>query len=124
MQKWIGIGNLTREPELVQGTQNPLCRLNIAVNDNYIDKDGNRAVEFINVIAWNKLAENCVKYLHKGNKISVVGKIKTRKWQTDDGATKYAVEVMAQEIEFLRIQKHEGDMEEKQVVVDDDNLPF
>ena len=126
MQKWIGIGNLTREPELVQGTQKPLCRLNMAVNDNYVDKDGNRAVEFLNVIVWGKTAENCVKFLNKGSKISVVGKVQTRKWEDENGNTKFAVEVVAQEIEYLSLKKKEGNRKEEmqQVDIDDGDLPF
>lgn len=126
MQKWIGIGNLTREPELVQGTQKPLCRLNMAVNDNYVDKDGNRAVEFLNVIVWGKTAENCVKFLNKGSKISVVGKVQTRKWEDEKGNTKFAVEVVAQEIEYLSLKKKEENRKEdvQQVDIDDGDLPF
>ena len=124
MQKWIGIGNLTREPELVQGTQKPLCRLNMAVNDNYVDKDGNRAVEFLNVIVWGKTAENCVKFLNKGSKISVVGKVQTRKWEDEKGNTKFAVEVVAQEIEYLSLKKKEEKREEFEPIDDPDSLPL
>ena len=126
MNKAILIGNITREPEKVSGTEKTLCRLNIAINDNYINKDGSRDVEFLNIIVWGKQAENCLKFLDKGSKVCVTGKIKTRKWETDKGETKYAVEVVAQEIEFLSTKKKDN-KEEKEAdlkYIDDDNLPF
>ena len=125
MQKWIGIGNLTREPELVQGTNKPLCRLNMAVNDNYVDRDGNRDVEFLNIIVWGKMAENCVKFLNKGSKIGVVGKVKTRKWDDENRNTKYAIEIIAQEVEFIKLNKKDGDRKgELQQVDINEDLPF
>lgn len=128
MQKWIGIGNLTRKPEKVEGTEKTLCRLNMAINDTYTDREGKRAVDFFNVIVWGKQADNCLKYLDKGSKISVIGKIKTRKWETEAGETRYAVEVIAQEIEYLTTKSKEN-KEEKEVDLQpvddpDEQLPF
>jgi hypothetical protein len=84
-----------------------------------------KAVEFLNVIVWGKTAENCVKYLNKGSKISVVGKVQTRKWEDEKGNTKFAVEVVAQEIEYLSVKKKEEKREEFEPIDDPDGqLPF
>ena len=98
------IGTLTREPEQVQGTQKTLCKLNIAVNENYTTADGTRPVQFFNVSCWGVLADNCLKYLTKGSKIGVVGKMQTRSWE-DNGVKKYATEIVASEISFISTKK-------------------
>lgn len=98
------VGTLTREPEEVLGTPQKLCKLNIAVNENYTKEDGSRPVQFFNVSCWGIRAENCLKYLTKGSKIGVLGKMQTRTWE-DNGIKKYATEIVATEIEFIYTKK-------------------
>lgn len=93
------IGNLTKKPEMFEG-QN-FARLVVAVNDNYIKKDGTKEVNYFNVIVWNKLAENCIKYLDKGSKVAVLGKTRNRNYEAKDGTTKFVSEIVASEVEFL-----------------------
>ena len=69
MNKVILIGNLTRDPELTDTANGTaVCRFAIAVSRDYAGADGNRETDFFNITVWNKQAENCGKYLKKGNK--------------------------------------------------------
>jgi single-strand DNA-binding protein len=116
------LGNLTKEPERIEGVQNKtLARLNIAVRENYTDKDGNRPVQFFNVSVWGALAENCLKYLHKGSKVAIIGKIQNRKWEAD-GVVRYNTEIVANEIEFISTPKK--DEQQPLQPIKDENLPF
>jgi single-strand DNA-binding protein len=63
--------------------------------------------EWHNVVVRNKAAEICEKYLNKGDKIYVEGKIKTRKWQSEDGVQRYSTEIHVNEFNFLS-NKTEG----------------
>lgn len=119
------IGNLTKDPQKIDGVEKTLCKLNIAVNENYTNADGERPVQFFIVSVWGKYAENCLKYLKKGSKISVVGKMQNRSWEVD-GVKKYAVEILASEIEFLSTPQNKNtEVQDKKLEpVQDDDLPF
>lgn len=118
------LGSLTKEPEKVEGNlSKTLARLNIAVRENYTDKDGNRPVQFFNVSVWGALAENCLKYLHKGSKIAIVGKIQNRMWEAD-GIKKYNTEIVASEIEFISTPQKKEDEPKDLKPIPDKDLPF
>lgn len=139
MNKVILVGNLTKDPELVTTNNGiSLCRFTLAVQRRYTSGDGEREADFINIVVWRGQADNCYKYLKKGNKAGVVGSIQTRAYDGTDGTRKYATEVVAEEVEFLT-SKGSAPVEEEQsgskstgksdVVnkfepIDDDNLPF
>jgi len=79
-------------------------RFSIATNENYTNKTTGEKVsntEWHNVVVKNKAAEICEKYLKKGDKIYVEGKIKTRKWQSEDGIQRYSTEIHVTEFNFL-----------------------
>lgn len=123
------VGNLTKDPDKVDLEGKTLCKLNVAVNENYTDKDGNRPVQYFDIVVWGQLADNCIKYLTKGSKIAVVGKSQTRVWETKEGEKRYAREVVASEIEFLSTKRSEEKAAaelppEVQREVPDDGLPF
>lgn len=102
MNKCILVGNLTRDPELTQTTSGvSLCRFSIAVNRNYSNANGEREADFINIVTWRALAENCGKYLAKGRKVAVCGSIQTRTYDDKDGNKRYATDVVADDVEFL-----------------------
>ena len=85
-------------------------RFPIATNENYTNKVTGEKVsntEWHNVVVRNKAAEICEKYLNKGDKIYVEGKIKTRKWQSEDGVQRYSTEIHVNEFNFLS-NKNEG----------------
>lgn len=115
MQKFIGTGNLTRDVEKVSEN---LAKFTIAIPEDY-EKDGERPVQFFTIICWNKLAENCLKYLTKGSKVAVYGKLQNRTYE-QDGTKKYITEIVAKEVEFLSIKKDEP----KLTPIEDDTIPF
>ena len=79
-------------------------RFPIATNENYTNKQTGEKVmntEWHNIVVRNKAAEICNKYLKKGDKVYVEGKLKTRKWQGEDGIQRYSTEVHVNEFNFL-----------------------
>ena len=114
MNKWIGIGNLTRDPELSEtpnGTAG--CKFTVAVNRNFTNANGERECDFINVVAWRSLAENCGRFLSKGKKVSVVGSLQTRSYESN-GEKKYVTEIMADEVEFLSPKDEDNHQSQRQ----------
>lgn len=100
MNKMILIGNLTRDPEL-RYTQNnvAVCNFSVAVNGR---KNGDQQETiFFRVAAWRQLGENCAKYLAKGRKVYVSGPLTASLYTGQDGKTRLALDVTAQEVEFL-----------------------
>ena len=104
INKVILIGNLGDAVKMHYfQDENSIGRFSIATSESYISKESNERVtqtEWHNVVVRNKLAKNCDKYLGKGDKVYVEGMLKTRKWD-DNGQTKYATEIHADNIQFL-----------------------
>lgn len=101
--KVILIGNLGDDVKLHNfDEQNCIGRFPIATTESYISRTGERITEteWHNITTRNKLAELCERYLKKGDKVFVEGRIKTRKWD-DNGQTRYTTEIVANSIEFL-----------------------
>ena len=79
-------------------------RFPIATNDSYTNKQtGERVVntDWHNIVVRNKAAEVCEKYLSKGDKIYVEGRLKNRQWQGEDGQTRYTTEIQVTDFTFL-----------------------
>ena len=118
MNKVFLIGNLTRDPELSEtNTGISLCRFSIAVNRNYSSADSERKTDFFNCIAWRGLGENVARYAKKGNKVAVSGSIELRNYEDRQGVKRTAVDIVAQDVEFLtpRLPDDYGDDEERNV---------
>ena len=87
---------------------NCIGRFQLATNDVYINKTTNEKItstEWHNLVVRNKAAEICEKYLTKGDKIYVEGRLKSRQWQAEDGSTKYTTEIQVMEFTFLSTKK-------------------
>lgn len=87
---------------------NCIGRFPLATNEIYINKQTNEKItstEWHNLVLRNKAAEICEKYLTKGDKIYVEGRIKSRQWQGEDGQTKYTTEIQVTEFTFLTTKK-------------------
>ena len=83
-------------------------RFPIATNETYTNKSTGERVtntDWHNVVVRNKAAEICEKYLSKGDKVYVEGRLKNRQWQGEDGNTRYSTEVHVQEFTFLTTKK-------------------
>lgn len=103
MNKVYLIGNLTRDPES-RATQAgiPVCNFSIAVNRRFVNQQtGQREVDYFNIVAWRQLADLCSQYLAKGRKVAVSGSIQTRTYQAQDGSNRLAIDIIADEVEFL-----------------------
>jgi len=87
---------------------NCVGRFPLATNETYISKQTNERVtntEWHNIVLRNKAAEICEKYLSKGDKVYVEGRIKSRKWQDDSGQDRYSTEVVVSDFTFLSTKK-------------------
>jgi single-strand DNA-binding protein len=136
-------GRLVRDPE-VRFTPGgvPVANFSIAVNRRFKDRQSGEwrdDTAFLDIVAWQQLAERCRDGLHKGSAVIVEGRIQTRTWETQDGQKRKAVEINAQSIEFLdRVRREPGaeeeftggagaaadDFQESGAAADDDNVPF
>lgn len=102
MVKVILIGNLTKDPEGGETSSGiPYSRLSIAVNRPFTDENGERQADFFNVTVWRTQAQNCLKYLCKGNKVCVVGRLQNRTYKDKDGNKRMATDIISEEVEFL-----------------------
>ena len=131
MNKVILIGNLTRDPEL--STTNSgvsVCRFSIAVQRRFASNEGGNQADFFNIVVWRGQADNCHKFLKKGSKCCVVGRLQNSSYEAQDGSKRYTTEV-----EFLGTKPADaGEGYPKNDVpaggaadlepIDDDSLPF
>jgi len=135
MNKVILVGNLTRDPELSETPSGvAVCRFSIAVSRDYASSDGTRETDFFNITVWRGRAENCGKYLKKGNKVAIVGSLQNRSYEDKDGIKRNVTDVIANEVEFLTPKNAQSDDDEPVVssrrerpqleAIDDNQLPF
>jgi single-strand DNA-binding protein len=123
MQSLTIIGNLTRDPENRTTTSgSTVCTFTVAVNRRGKNQ-GQPEADFFRVSAWNKLGENCGKYLAKGRKVCVVGTVSVNAYTTRDGKPGASLEVMAHEVEFLSSRGESGADESGYTPVESDDLP-
>ena len=104
LNKIMLIGNLGRDPELqVTSDGTPVTKFSLAVSRTYNSSTGERKeeTEWFNIVAWRNLAEICEKYLHKGSKVYIEGRITQRKYTDRDGIQRTAVDVIANDVQFL-----------------------
>ena len=105
VNKVILIGNLGKDPE-VRHLENgaAVANFSIATSENYKDRKTGEKVsqtEWHNIVAWRGLAEIAEKYLKKGAKVYIEGKLKTRTWQDQDGNNRYSTEVITDNLTML-----------------------
>ena len=105
VNKVVLIGNLGKDPE-IRHTQSGLtvASLTLATTESWKDKlSGERKenTEWHRLSVFNRLGEMCGQYLKKGNKIYIEGKLKTRKWQAQDGSDRYTTEFVVSQLEML-----------------------
>ena len=131
MNKCILIGNLTKDPEITTTSNGvSVCRFTLAVTRRFANSEGERDTDFISIVAWRALADNCHKFIKKGSKVAVVGNIQSRSYDATDGTKRYVTEIVAEEVEFLNTRAQDGQTTEaksevtKLEPVDDDSLPF
>ncbi len=130
VNKVIIVGNLTKDPDLRNtGAGTSVCELRIANNVN-VKKDGNwdTKVNFFQVNVWGPQGENCEKYLSKGSRILIEGRLDWQMWEKD-GQTNSRVLIQADRVDFLSMKpkengaKSEGETEKAEEPAPDD-IPF
>ena len=130
MNKAMIIGNLGSDPEL-RYTQNqtPVATFSVASTERWKDSDGNKQehTEWHRVVAWKGLAEVCNEHLSKGSKVFIEGKLRTRKWEDQDGNIRYSTEIIARDLEMLGGRQEETASQPNEEHVDPpmpDDVPF
>jgi single-strand DNA-binding protein len=105
LNKVMLIGHLGDEVKLHYfDDKNCVGRFPLATNESYVNKQTNERVtntEWHNIVVRNKAAEICEKYLSKGDKVYIEGRIKTRKWQDDKGLDRFSTEIQCKDFTFL-----------------------
>jgi single-strand DNA-binding protein len=125
---------LTKNPELRSTTAGvSVCGFTVAVNRPKTTNNPDPGADFFNVNAWRGLGENCARYLERGRKVAVTGRISLRTWEKD-GKHGASLEVLAEDVEFLSSRTTETTTEPApsnpvdeasgMAVVDSDGLPF
>lgn len=132
MNKWIGLGRLTKDVELryTQQSNKAVCNFTVAANRRTKNEEGKYEADFINCVAWDKLAEFINQYFHKGDTIALVGRLQTRTWDDSEGKKHYITEVVVNEVYFAG-KKTNGEnvsiapeQSNYMGVEDDEDLPF
>lgn len=138
MNLFMGIGRITKKPELRYTTTNlAIARFNLAINRDTKNKQGEYDTDFINCVAYGKTAELINKYLDKGSQIAIEGKIQTGLYEKD-GKKTYTTDIVVERLTFLE-KKQEATQTEivqkamsdnpyetmgQQVQMDNEGLPF
>jgi single-strand DNA-binding protein len=127
LNKIMLIGNLGRDPELnVTQEGTPVTKFSLAVSRNTKTSTGEREkeTEWFNIIAWRQLAEICERYLHKGSKVYIEGRLQTRKYTDRNGVERTAVEVIANDMQMLDSKAASSSSESYSAGSTDDRDPF
>lgn len=105
VNKVILVGNLGRDPEVRYSPEGAaICNITIATSSQWKDKatgERREETEWHRVVFYNRLAEIAGEYLRKGRPVYVEGRLKTRKWQGEDGQDRYTTEVVADQMQML-----------------------
>lgn len=109
MNKAILVGNLASDVESRTTSSGiPTCTFRVATQRRVANKDGVREADFHTIVCWRGLAENCARYLIKGNKVAVEGQIQNRSYDAQDGSKRYVTEIVADNVEFLTAKGEAG----------------
>lgn len=135
--KFIGIGNLTKDPELkILTSGTAVCKFNIAINRRYT-QNGKTIDEtcFVEIVVWGKSAENCKNYLLKGAQVLVEGRLNQESWTDNNGNNRSKLNVIADSVTFLNTKNQTTEQTQEQTqeqysespamqYPDDDDIPF
>lgn len=103
MNKVILMGRLTRDPEVryAQGENTmAIAKFSLAVDRRRQNNADGQTADFINIVAFGRLGEFVEKYLHKGTKVALSGRIQTGSYTNNDGVRVYTTDIIADDIEF------------------------
>lgn len=126
------MGRLTRDPELRRtGSGIAVASFTLAVDQDYKSQNGERGVDFINIVAWRGTAEFAEKYFEKGQMAVISGRLSTRNYEDKNGNKRTAYEVVASNIYFCGSKSNAGNSETDAapqtfdpLMDDDSDIPF
>lgn len=130
VNKVILIGRLGADPEIKQTTGGKsIARLSIATSESWKDQEGQRQerTEWHRIVAWDRLAEMCEKYLTKGRQVYVEGSLQTRSWENDAGQKQYTTEIVAKSVQFIGDRpdyEKDDEVPTDYFLPKDDEIPF
>lgn len=133
INKFIGIGNLGRDPDVrVLPSGDQVCNISIGISETYKDKntgEKKESTEWIRVAFFGKLAEIAQKYLKKGSQVYIEGKLKTRKFTDANGIEKYSTEIVADTMQMLGGKQGDSSVShqapaQQSAQLTDDEIPF
>lgn len=104
LNKALLIGRLGKAPEVNYiKPDTPVAKFSLATSETYKSREGDKkeVTEWHNIVAWRNTAKFCESYLEKGMLVYVEGKIQTRKWEGQDGVTRYSTDIVADQIKIL-----------------------
>ncbi len=124
MNKVILIGRLTADPNL-RYTQNgtPVATFTLAVDKPFAGEDGKRGADFIDIVAWRKLAEVVAQNLTKGRLVAVEGRLQIRSYEDQNGVRRKAAEIVADQVKFLDYRR-QGESQSEPTEPEFDDVPF
>jgi single-strand DNA-binding protein len=111
LNKIMLIGNLGKDPDFnVTPDGTPVAKFSLAVSRTTKNRNGERVkeTEWFNIVAWRQLAEICEKYLHKGSKVYIEGRLQQRKYTDKEGIQRTAIDVSASEMVMLDSKAESG----------------
>jgi len=134
MNKFSGVGRLTKDPELKfgAGSGTAVTKFTLAINRRF-KKEGQPDADFIPIVCFGKQAEAVANYSAKGKLVDVVGSIQTSNYEGKDGNRVYKTEIIADEVNFLEWASKSQDTKEEKTVkcgddditpIDDGDIPF
>jgi single-strand DNA-binding protein len=112
LNKVILIGRLGKDPEIRYTPDgSPVATFGLATSETWNDKNGSRQehTEWHNIVAWNKLADLCKRYLAKGRQVYIEGRIRSRDWTDKDGNKRKTTEVIASQMVLIGSRPQDGD---------------
>lgn len=140
MNQVILVGRLAQDVELryIAGTGTPVATFTVAVEREFVGKNGKREVDFIDVQTWGKSAENCSNYIGKGSLVSVQGSLRVEKYEDRESNRRTSYRVNADRVQFLSSKKERDNVPndatfepsfepgflEEFNAIDDSDLPF
>jgi len=122
MNKCIFVGRITREPEVRVSsgdTATTVARYSLAV-DRKFKRDGEQTADFINCVAFGKNGEFAEKYLRKGMKIAIVGRIQTGSYTNKEGQKVYTTDIIVEEHEFVEAKQQHQESPTGSAAISDD----
>ena len=128
MNKVMLTARLVKDPVIKYNGEMCIARFTVAC-DRRFKKDGQQSADFPSCVAFGRTAEFCEKWVKKGVKYDIVGRLQTGSYEDKDGKTVYTTEVVVEDIEFGESKKSQGETKEEpkeefMEVSDDADLPF